>query len=115
VSCAFLSIAGFIFRGFLMMGESSLFDHKLRKILPHIIDTLLLLSALGMLWQWQINPFVEVWLLAKIIALLIYIGLGLVAFRFGKTKVERVVAWLSALLVIAYIIQTAITKNPWII
>lgn len=113
VSCACLSVAGFILRGIWMLNNSVWFEHKLRKILPHIIDTLLLFSAIVMLVQWKLNPFMHPWLLAKIIALVLYIILGLIAFRFGKNKKQRTVAWVAALLCVAYIFQTALTKNPW--
>lgn len=114
VSCAFLSISGFFLRGIWMLRGSPLFHHRLTKVLPHIIDSLLLGSALVILFQWKLNPFEHPWLLAKIIALLVYIILGMVAFRFGRTPGERILAWLSALLVAAYIVQTAFTKNPWV-
>lgn len=114
VSCACLSISGFFLRGMWMFSGSVLFQHRLTKILPHLVDSLLLVSALVMLFQWRLNPLEHAWLLTKIMALLVYIMLGMVAFRFGRSQGERVLAWVSALLVTAYIVQTAFTKNPWI-
>jgi len=81
------------------------------KTLPHIIDTLLLGSAVGMLVIWQTSPFSMSWLTAKVIALLLYIGLGMVALRFGRTRQVRIVAWLSALFVAAYIVSVALAKS----
>ena len=69
-------------------------------------------SAIGMLVIWQVNPFSLNWLSAKIIALLLYIGLGLVAFRFGRTLQIRLVAFGMALLTAAYILAVAFTKSP---
>lgn len=115
ISCAFLSISGFGLRGYWMLSESELFNKKPTKILPHIIDTLLLVSAVGLLISLQLNPLDHVWVMAKIIALILYIALGLVAFRLGKNKTQRTVAWIAALLIAAYIVQTAVTKNPWVI
>ena len=97
-----------------MLADSPLFNHKLRKILPHIIDTVLLVSAIVLLVQWHVNPFEHAWLFAKIIALLLYIVFGMIAFRFGKTKQQRLFAWLAALVCVSYIVQTALTKNPWV-
>jgi len=51
------------------------------------------------------------WLLAKIIALLVYIGAGLVALRFGRTKRIRLIAWLFGLLVFLYIVSVAMSKS----
>jgi len=114
VFCACVSMGGFLLRGFWMFTDSPWFEHKLRKVLPHIVDTLLLISAIAMLLQWQLNPLEHPWILAKIIALFFYIGFGLIAFRFAKTKQQSLSAWLAAILTIIYIAQTAITKNPWV-
>lgn len=114
VSCACLSVSGFVLRGFWMLSDSAWFTHKLSKILPHIIDSLLLFSAIMLLLSWHLNPIEHSWIIAKIIALLLYIFFGLVAFRFGKNKQQRALAWLGALLCAAYIVQTALTKNPWV-
>ncbi len=115
ISCACLSITGFSIRGYWMLSGSPLFQHKLTKILPHMVDSLLLISAIAMLVSWKLNPLDHPWVMAKIAALLVYIGLGMFAFRFGKSKNQKVMAWLAALLTVIYIVQTAITKNPWVI
>lgn len=112
VSCAVISIAGFILRGIWMINESPLLNHRLSKIVPHINDTLLLGSAICLVYLYQMNPLGQPWLLAKMIALLLYIFLGLLAFRFAQTRPKKIAAWLAAILVFIYIAQTAITKNP---
>ena len=48
LTCAVLSISGFLLRGFWMIKNSPLLQHRLTKILPHIVDTLLLASAIWM-------------------------------------------------------------------
>ena len=113
VSCAFLSIAGFTLRGFWMATGSTLLQHRAAKVLPHIIDSLLLASAIAMLVYLGLSPLAAPWLMAKIIALLVYIGLGMVALRFGKTLRIRVLAWVMALLTVAYLVSVAYSKNPW--
>jgi len=95
-----------------MLIGSGLLQHRLVKRLPHVIDSLLLGSALGMLAIWCISPLQVDWLMAKIIALLVYIGLGMVALRFGRTRRTRVNAWLLALLAAAYIVSVAYSKSP---
>jgi len=111
VGCALLSISGFFARGILMMRDSAMLQKRLFKITPHIIDTLLLGSAIWLAVQNSVNPGDNPWLLAKIIALLVYIGLGTVALKRGKTKRVRIIAWLAALLVFAYIVAVAVTKS----
>ena len=112
VSTALLSIGGFVFRGLLLFNDSKLITRKWFKITPHVVDTILIVSALMLLSRSGLNLLDTSWLMAKVIALLIYISLGLIAFRFGKTKLIRVITWFEAILVFAYILAVAITKNP---
>lgn len=112
VSCAMLSISGFTLRGYWMFTDNRRLRLPLTRILPHILDTLLLASAVGMLVVWQANPLTLPWLSAKIVALLCYIGLGMVAFRFGTTRRQRGLAFGAALLTAAYILLVAFTKSP---
>jgi len=109
--CAVFSIGGFALRGYWMFSGNALLNRRVAKTLPHIIDTLLLGSAVGMLVIWQTSPFAFSWLTAKVIALLLYIGLGMVALRFGRTRQVRIVAWLLALLAAAYIVSVALAKS----
>lgn len=112
ISCAFLSIGGFTLRGYWMISGSSLLRKRPARVLPHVIDSLLLGSAVGMLMIWHVSPLQLDWLSAKIIALLLYIALGMVAFRFGKSRKAKVNAWLLALLAAGYIVSVAYSKSP---
>lgn len=98
-----------------MMRDSAIMQMRLIKIAPHIIDTLLLGSAIWLAVQYGLSPGETPWLLAKIIALLVYIGLGTVALKRGKTKRIRIVAWVAALFTFAYIVAVAMTKSPLVI
>jgi uncharacterized membrane protein SirB2 len=113
VSCVVLSISGFALRGYWMFTENPLLATRPAKIIPHTIDTALLVSAIVMLVQWQMSPLAQPWLMVKISALLVYIGLGMVALRFGKTRRQKVGACLLAILTAGYIASVAITKSPW--
>lgn len=112
VTSVLLSISGFIFRGILRFSGSDLVNRKWLKIAPHIIDTVLIVSAIMLYLQSGLELMSTPWLIAKIVALLLYIALGLIAFRFGKTRTIRLLAWLEAILVFAYIIGVAVTRNP---
>ncbi len=94
-----------------MRGDAQLQERSVRT-LPHVLDTLLLLSAVGMLVQWGVYPWEADWLLAKITALIVYILLGMVALRFGKRLRVKVVSWVLAMLTALYMITVAFTKNP---
>ncbi len=111
VTCAALSISLFLLRGVLMLRHSAVLQQRWLKITPHVIDTLLLASALTMVaWSAQ-YPFVQSWLTAKVLALLAYIVLGTIALKRGKTASIRLMAFIAALLVFAYIVAVAITRQ----
>lgn len=112
VSCAFISVSGFVLRGYWMLTGDARLQRRLTRVLPHVIDTLLLASAVGMLLILQISPLQSGWLSAKLLALLVYIVLGMVALRFGRTTRQRTTAWVLALCVAMYMFSVAYAKNP---
>jgi uncharacterized membrane protein SirB2 len=112
VTTALISISGFTLRGIWMLRDSPQLQAKWVKIIPHVNDTVLLLSAIILAVQMSQAPFVHGWLTAKVLGLLLYIGLGMVALRFGKTKPVKALAFLSAIIVFIYIVLVALTKNP---
>lgn len=112
ISCVFLSFSLFFLRGIWLLRGSTIMQQHWVKIAPHSIDTVLLVSAIWLAWQLGYTPFNSPWLAAKIIALFVYIGLGMLAFRFAKTNAIRLYAWLSALIAFAYIVMAAITHDP---
>lgn len=111
VGCALLSVSGFALRGYWRLSDSPCVRHRLTKVLPHLLDTLLLGSAVGMLSVWGVSPFAFPWLTAKLTALLIYIGLGMVVMRFASTWAVQCLAYIAALAVAAYMISVAYTKS----
>jgi len=113
VTSAVLSITGFLLRGIWMLRDSQLLTARLTRILPHIVDTLLLASAIGLALRIHQYPFVHAWLTAKVIALLFYIVLGGIALKYGKSLRARVLAYAGALAVFAYIVGVAVTRQPF--
>ena len=109
---AYLSISLFIVRGVLMWMGSGRLHQRWLKILPHVIDTLLFVFALSMLVLLWGNPFQYAWLSVKIVAVLVYIVLGMCAFK-GKTPMVRRLAFFVALLVVTYVVMVAKTKWVW--
>ena len=101
----------FIIRYLWMMNDSSLLQKKWVKIVPHVIDSVLLVSAIVLAIQISQYPVTDGWLTAKLLALLLYIVLGTIALKRGKTKVIRVFAGIGAILTFAYMISVAITKS----
>ena len=109
---AALSFGGFLLRGFWMLRASPLLAHKLTRILPHIVDTVLLGSAILLAINIHQYPGVHGWLTAKVLALLAYIVLGSIALKRGRTRTIRITAWLAAMLVFFYIVSVALTRSP---
>ena len=84
-----------------------------RRIVPDTVDTLLMATGITMAVLLEVAPWENSWLAAKLIALLVYIGLGTVAFRFGRTLLIRRSSFVAALFVFSYIISVAYSRSPW--
>ena len=109
---AFATLSGFIVRGYWMMSQSDKLNRKVVRVIPHIIDTILLIAAIALVMTLQLNVFAQPWLLAKIAGLFVYIVLGTIAIKRGPSRQIRIIAFVSALAVFAYIMGVAMTKSP---
>jgi uncharacterized membrane protein SirB2 len=107
-----LTLALFILRGVWMMTASPRLQAPWVRIVPHINDTLLLTSGIGLAVLIRQYPLVHGWLTAKFFALILYIALGTFALKRGKTRGQRITAWIGALLVFGYMVAVAITHDP---
>ncbi len=107
-----ISVVFFIARGLGMMMDAQWLQRKLVKIAPHVVDTILLLTAISLTFAINQYPFQESWLTAKVIGLIAYIGLGVVALKVGSTKPIRIAAFFAAITVVFYIIGVAFSHNP---
>jgi len=115
VTAISLSIIGFISRVTMKLNDSPYQTKYWFKKLPHYIDTLLLASALSMVYLMGVNPLTTFWITEKIIGLLVYIMLGMVALRWGKTKRIKMIAAGMAIIVFSYIVYVAHYKAPAIV
>jgi uncharacterized membrane protein SirB2 len=112
VGCAGISYSLFVVRGVWMMRGSLLLQRAWVRIVPHAVDTVLLASAIALALMSHQYPLVNGWLTAKVAGLLIYIGLGTVALKRGKTRRARIAAWFAAQAVFFYIVAVAVTRMP---
>lgn len=112
VGCAAISYVLFVVRGIWMMRGSPLLRQPWVRTVPHFVDTVLLASAIAMAIISGQYPVAESWLTAKVVALVLYIALGTVALKHGRTKGVRITAWIVAQAVFAYIVAAALTRNP---
>jgi uncharacterized membrane protein SirB2 len=72
----------------------------------------LLASAIALATMLRQYPFASGWLTAKVTGLVVYVVLGTIALKRGRTLRVRVAAWIAAQLVFLYIVSVAITKDP---
>ncbi|MDO6563657.1 SirB2 family protein [Amphritea sp. 1_MG-2023] len=116
ITFAVLSILLFSLRGFWMLTTPEKLQRRWVKIVPHIIDTLLLLSAIALTVSINQYPFTHDWLTAKLLGLIAYIVLGTIALKRGKTRNIRLLALLMALTCVAYIVWVAFKHSalPWL-
>lgn len=113
VACAILSVAGFIVRGVLMLRESPMLGARFTRVAPHVVDSVLLASAIALAWMSGQYPFAQSWLTAKVLALAGYIVLGTIALKRGRSATVRRAAFTLALATVLYIVSVALTRDPW--
>ena len=111
ITCAYVTGLGFLLRGILAIQQHSALEHRATRTLPHVIDSVLLASARGLLYTWGGSPASLPWLIAKILALLVYIAFGLLMLRWGATQRRRVIGFMGGLLTYAYIVGAAHSKS----
>lgn len=84
VFCAFLSLGLLLIRGIMQLSGKDWRAIKLLKILPHLADTLLIVSGLTLFF---LLPFeLEAWLIAKFCLLILYVIFS--AKFFGRKVVK---------------------------
>lgn len=108
-----LSVTGFLVRGVAALSGASWVRTRAARTLPHLVDTVLLVSALALAWMLRLSPHAAPWLMAKIVGLVVYVALGVLALRPGRPLAVRATAWVAALLVVAWIVSVALTKNAF--
>ena len=105
---AVLSVSGFVLRMSWKLTANDLLQAKPTKILPHIIDTLLLITGVIMALDLA-GGFGNSWLIAKLVALVAYIGFGVMALR-GSERLANI-GTVGALLSVTYMFVVAFSRN----
>lgn len=115
LTCVVLTFISFSTRGLWMFQGSALLHTRVAKVVPHIIDTILLISAVALTFELQQYPLSTGWLTAKVGALVAYIILGSIALKRGRSRIVRAYTFFGALLIFFYIVGVALTRNTLII
>ncbi len=113
LAAVLLSFCGFVLRAGWMLTDSPMLTKRWVKVLPHIIDSVLLVSALWLVYLMSLPLLQTDWLLAKIIALLVYIGLGTLGLKKARTKAQRLMFSVLAVMVFLYIVSVALSKSVY--
>ncbi|MEM6512005.1 MAG: SirB2 family protein [Pseudomonadota bacterium] len=111
ITLAVITAGGFMLRTWWSVSGAPLHEHRLVRVLPHFIDTLLLCSGIGMLVLASMSLTQHTWLLWKLVGLLVYIVAGSVAIRYGRTPRIRLIAAIIAVTVFVYIVGVALNKT----
>lgn len=120
VVCVIVSITLFALRGGLMLADSRLLRHPFFRYTPHLVDTVLLVSALLLTRIIHQYPFQQPWLTAKVLGLVAYVVAGSIALKRGRTRPIRVTALLAALAIAGFIVSVALNHDargflaPWL-
>ena len=96
VTCVALTFISFSLRGYWMIKEVPLLQQRAAKTIPHIIDATLLTSGVFMATIMYGAFYEQTWLLIKLLILLLYIILGSIALRYGKSRQIRIVSLIGA-------------------
>lgn len=112
IGCVIVSVTLFVLRGGLMLTDSPSLRHGFLRYAPHVVDTVLLMSALALTTVIRQYPFQQPWLTAKVLGLVAYIVLGSVALKRGRTRPIRAAAFVAALVVVGFIISVAWYHDP---
>ena len=111
IFCASLSISLFLLRGVLQLTGVDWRRRSWLRIVPHVNDTVLLAAAIALSVMNHQYPVAQAWLSAKVIALLVYIVLGSIAFRPAVPRTQQALAFVGALATVGYIVAVAISRS----
>lgn len=111
VSCAIITFSFFVTRFYWRLSKPAKLQEKWVRITPHLVDTLLLTSAIALAWAEQLNPLQHFWLFGKILALINYIICGAIALKYSPSRSGQILAFCGAVFSFAVIVSLAINKH----
>lgn len=111
-----LTISLFVLRYWWRFTNNHRVQERWVRVVPHAVDTLLLLSGLGLIVVTRYIPFTAngAWLTEKLFGVIIYIVLGFIALGRHRPRSQQTgfIAFLLGLVVLYIIIKLAATKIP---
>ena len=92
--------------------HSKKLDSKWLKVLPHVIDTLLLSMGIALAVKYYINPLEQLWLAEKLVALAAYIFTGYYTLKLARNKTMQIIGYFGAMGWILLIVRLVMTREP---
>ncbi|MEW6992431.1 SirB2 family protein [Colwelliaceae bacterium 6441] len=111
MTLAIISIALFTLRFFWTLTSSAQLSKKWVKIAPHLIDTLLLLLGVGMMMKLALNPFEQLWLGEKLLAVIAYIFTGYYTLKLARNRTMQIIGYLGAMGWVMLVVRLAMSKE----
>lgn len=100
IGVAYTTVLLFLLRGLYRLVWQQAANPLVKKVTDrasYLVDTLLLMLAFALLFVLKLNPLTTPWLASKLMWLLVYVGLGVMAFRQGLPLAARWLCFLLAL------------------
>ena len=110
VASVVLSFAIFAVRGGNALSGQDGQGGKLGRIVPHVVYTILLLSAMGMVFITKQYPFVAAWPTVKFLGLVAFVAFGVFAFRGSQAR--KATFFGLGLLAFIFTASVALTHHP---
>ncbi len=95
-----------------MMGGSRISQHLLTRTIPHVVDSLFLMTGVLLAVTIDQYPWTVSWLAAKLCGLLVYILFGMAAMSVSSRGL-RITAFAAAVACYGWILSVARLKSPW--
>ena len=112
MACVIISGLGFAFRSVWMLQQSPLMVNLWVRTLPHVVDSVLLASAVTLSVLSHQYPLTQDWLTVKVLVLVLYIVSGAMALRYATSGRARLYCLGLAFLAYGFIISVAVTRHP---
>ena len=113
VMAVVISITGFLLRYGLSLAGDGWRRYRVLRIGPHVVDTVLLASAIWLCVILRQYPLTHGWLTAKVLALVVYVVAGYIALRPDRPERTRAFALVVALAAVTHIVGAALFKTAW--
>jgi len=111
ILCAAASLMLFIVRGSITVLLAKVLTAQIWKWLPPVVDTLLLAFGVWLAVLLQLNPLHVTWLGVKLLCVIGYIVLGVLAFRLRQPRWLKVGLFTAAILLFGFIVSIAVLHD----